>query len=224
MRILKKSIVWCIILAVLCFVAVVCYFSYVTYMYLRTPAPRYEHREFASSYAIDDINSRVSNGPNYTINRDYDYSITITDKFIYGDGFAPYLIINVSKTEVFTTFRYAKDNCNYSPDGGWFCDRLLVDTCIAPKITKVQADKLLNAYLSYNGNDTIVPLPKEMFSPFDIYVIRKDKNLDASVIHIPKLSVRLKKSTVSLIQEIENIFPEVEKLFSSCRNRFDREI
>ena len=223
MRILKKTIICLVVLVVACFVALVvlaCYFSYVAYTFLRTPAPRYEQREFAPSYDFDDINPRVSDGKKFIKNRDYDYSITITDKFIYNDGFAPYLIINATETEVFTTFRYAKDGCQYSPDGGWFCDRFLADSCPAPKITKVQADNLLNAFLGYNGKDGTVPLPKKLFSPFDIYVIRNDKYPDASVIHVPKLSVRAKKSTVALIQEIENVFPEVEKLFYDCRSRF----
>ena len=224
MRILKKIIVCCIVLAAACFVTVAGYILYGIYMYLRTPSPRYEQRVPASNYYIDDINPRVSDGPKYIKNRDYDYSITITDKFIYDDGFAPYLIINATETEVYTTFRYARNRCNYSPDGGWFCSQILVDSCPAPKITKVQADKLLNIYLGYDGKDETVPLPKKMFSPFDIYVIRNDKYPDASVIHVPKLSVRAKKSTVDLIQGIENAFPEVEKLFSDCRNRFDREI
>ena len=145
-----------------------------------------------------------------------------TDKFIYNDGFAPYLIINATQNEIFTTIHYVKDeHCYYTPDGGWFCDRTIIDSCPAPQITKLQADNLLRAYLSFNGESTAVPLPEKIFSPFDIYVIRKDKYLDASIIHVPKLSVRAKKSTIVLIQELQNTVPEIEKLFLNCRNKFN---
>ena len=191
-------------------------------MLLKTPEPRYEKKDYAPEYELDDINPRVSNGPKKHIKkRDFDYSIAVTDKFIYNDGFAPYLIINATQNEIFTTIHYVKDeHCYYTPDGGWFCHRTIIDSCPAPQITKLQADNLLRAYLSFNGESTAVPLPEKIFSPFDIYVIRKDKYLDASIIHVPKLSVRAKKSTVVLIQELQNTVPEIEKLFLNCRNKF----
>lgn len=226
LKILKKAIIYLTVIAGVGFIALACYIIYVTYMILKTPSPHYEEKDFAPEYELDDINPRVSNGPQkYIKKRDFDYSISITDKFIYNDGFAPYLIINATQNEIYTTVHYVKDErCYHTPDGGWFCDRIIIGSCPAPQITKTQADNLLRAYLSFNAENTSVSLPEKIFSPFDIYVIRKDKHLDeASIIHVPKLSVRAKKSTMALIQELQNTVPGIEKLFLNCRGRFNRD-
>ena len=223
LKILKKTAISFIIIAVVCFIALACYILYIAYMFLKTPAPHYEKKIYAAEYELDDINPRVSNGPQKHIKkRDFDYSIAITDKFIYNGGFAPYLIINATQNEIFTTVHYVKDeHCYYTPDGGWFCDRTIIGNCPAPQITKIQANNLLRAYLSFNAEDTSVPLHGKIFLPFDIYVIKKDKYLDASIIHVPKLSVHAKKSTVALIHELQNTVPEIETLFLNCRNKFN---
>lgn len=223
LKILKKAIICLTVIVIVCIIALACYIFYAAYILGKTPAPHYEEMDYAPEYELDDINPRVSNGPQKHIKkRNFDYSIAITDKFIYNDGFAPYLIINATQNEIFTTIHYVKDeHCYYTPDGGWFCDRTIIGSCPAPQITKLQADNLLRTYLSFNAENTSVPLSGKIFSPFDIYVIRKDKYLDASIIHVPKLSVRAKKTTVALIQELQNTVPEIENLFLNCRNKFN---
>ena len=172
LKILKKAIICLTVIVIASFIALACYIFYAAYIVGKTPAPHYEEKNYAPEYELDDINPRVSNGPQKHIKkRDFDYSIAITDKFIYTDGFAPYLIINAVQNEVFTTVHYVKDeHCYYTPDGGWFCDRTIIGNCPAPKITKIQADNLLRAYLSFNVENSSVPLSAK--NPFIETVIK----------------------------------------------------
>lgn len=185
------------------------YVVYILIIICKDPNIIYEQRNWAAAYSLDDVISRKE--------QKFEYSIAITDKYIYKDGEARYLVIDAHDAEASVKIHEVKDErCHYSIDGGWFCKRKVLHSCSGPKITKVQADHLLKTFRDFNNNDGKAPLPGKLFSPFDIYVVGGlDKNESASVIHVPKLSVRAKKSTVNLVKEIQSIFPEIEKLFST---------
>lgn len=186
------------------------YIVYVIIIICKDPNIIYEQREWAAVYSLDDVILRKE--------QKFEYNIAITNKYIYKDGVARYLVIDAHDTKASVKIHEVKDErCHYSIDAGdWFCEREILHSCPGPKITKVQADHLLKTFRDFNNNDGNVPLPEKLFSPFDIYVVGGlDKNGSASVIHVPKLSVRAKKSTVNLVKEIQSIFPEIEKLFST---------
>ena len=186
------------------------YIVYVVIIICKDPNIIYEQREWAAVYSLDDVILRKE--------QKFEYNIAITNKYIYKDGVARYQVIDAHDTKASVKIHEVKDErCHYSIDAGdWFCEREILHSCPGPKITKDQADHLLKTFRDFNNNDGNVPLPGKLFSPFDIYVVGGlDKNESASVIHVPKLSVRAKKSTVNLVKEIQSIFPEIEKLFST---------
>ena len=88
LKILKKAIICLTVIVIVCIIALACYIFYAAYILGKTPAPHYEEMDYAPEYELDDINPRVSNGPQKHIKkRNFDYSIAITDKFIYAVKF-----------------------------------------------------------------------------------------------------------------------------------------